>query len=76
MKLQVKLELFCCHLINRIFEAKHLEANFPTYEGRRKFEHKSFLKWIAEQNRESLEKLINYLNNKYMTLSLHDALPI
>lgn len=66
MKLQVKLELFCCHLINRIFEAKHLEANFPTYEGRRKFEHKLFLKWIAEQNRESLEKLINYLNNKYM----------
>lgn len=65
-KLRIKLELFCCHLINRIFEVKHLETNFPTYEGRRKFEHNSFLQWIAEQSQNSLEKLINYLNNKYM----------
>jgi hypothetical protein len=65
LKLKIKLELFCCHLINRIFETKHIEVNFATYKKR--LEHKGFLRWIEEQNREILEKTINYLNNKYMS---------
>lgn len=67
MKLRIKLELFSCHLINRIFEAKHIDANFPAYPNKKHFEHKSFLKWIEDQSRDTLEKTINYLNNKYMS---------
>lgn len=49
-KLQLKLELFCCHLINRVFEKEHIDLNFPNYK-RKLFEHKSFMKWIEEQSK-------------------------
>lgn len=54
--LQLKMILFCCHLINRIFEHKHIENNLPYYfeykkkhgsgKNERKLDVGNFLRWL------------------------------
>lgn len=65
LKLRIELELFCCHTINRVFEPKNLELNFPTYKHNKKFHHATFLEWVNQQNRFTLENTINALNSRY-----------
>lgn len=54
---KIKLRLFCCHMVNRIFDQNELELNFEYYTrwlkgsteapSQSKFDFRNFKKWVA-----------------------------
>ena len=73
---QIRLRLFCCHLINRVFEQKTINSNLAYYfnwkkrsqnENIRTFDCLSFRKWLNNENKQNLERNINILFDRYMS---------
>ena len=71
---KIKMRLFCCHMINRIFTRNQIGDNFPYFEkwlDKKKikyphcFDFVYFGKWILEENHEKLEKNINLLHKVF-----------
>jgi adenine-specific DNA methylase len=69
---QVKLGLFCCHLINRIFEKEYRSEIFTHYfewlkvaKRPGKFEFGSFREWIRSENPERLVQTVEAMNDKF-----------
>lgn len=71
---KIKMRLFCCHMINRIFIRKEIPNNFPHFINwlRTKgikyphtFDFIYFKKWILEETQENLERNISLLHKKF-----------
>jgi hypothetical protein len=68
------MRLFCCHMINRIFNRKEIANNFPHFIAWLKskgihyshtFDFVYFKKWILEESQDNLEKNISLLHRKF-----------
>lgn len=71
-KNQIKLKLFCCHVINRVFEKVYSHSLFKHYydwleEQKRvmKFNLSSFKEWIQVENPDKLIETVEIINNKF-----------
>jgi hypothetical protein len=71
---KIKLRLFCCHMINRIFNRKEAGDNFPYFNkwlAQRKiqyphaFDFHYFKQWIHEETQDNLEKNIALLHKTF-----------
>ncbi len=71
---KIKLRLFCCHMINRIFNRKEVGDNFPffvkwlhtkhiTYPN--VFDFHYFKQWIHDETQDNLEKNIGQLHKTF-----------
>lgn len=72
LRSQIKLELFCCHLINRIFEKEYRREIFVHYfdwlkaEAKdRKFAFATFRDWIKIENSDKLVQTVELMNEKF-----------
>lgn len=70
-KNKLKLKIFCCHMINRIFNQNELDFNFEWYVGwlaidprstQSKLDFSNFKKWIMCESKENLNKNITKLH--------------
>lgn len=68
------MRLFCCHMINRIFERKDLPKSFPYYFDWLKSEKISyphsfdfvyFKRWILEERQQNLSDNIQHLHKMF-----------
>ena len=68
---KIKIRLFCCHMINRIFDRADIEKNFPyfiSWQQRKKisypytFDFHYFKRWILEEDQENLGHNISHLH--------------
>lgn len=71
---KIKMRLFCCHMINRIFNRKEVKEHFPSfmnwlakkkYQYPHTFDMTYFKKWIYEETQENLEKNISLLHKTF-----------
>ena len=72
LRSQIKLQLFCCHLINRIFEKEYRKEIFVHYfdwlklsQRERKFSFVSFKEWIKVENSDRLVQTVETMNEKF-----------
>ena len=72
MKIRTKLKLFCCHIINRVFEKEHRKDLFAHYfnwqerNGRADFfELKFFKQWIETEKLKKVNETVEIINNKF-----------
>lgn len=71
---KIKMRLFCCHMINRIFNRKEIPDHFPFYVKWLKtrkidyphtFDFIYFKKWILEETQQNLERNIALLHKTF-----------
>jgi len=71
---KIKMRLFCCHMINRIFNRKEIADHFPFYVKWLKtkkidyphtFDFIYFKKWIFEETQQNLERNIALLHKTF-----------
>ena len=71
---KIKMRLFCCHMINRIFNRKEIPDHFPffikwlktkKYEYPHTFDFIYFKKWILEETQQNLERNIALLHKTF-----------
>lgn len=68
---QLKLKLFICHVINRVFNSEHNEGIFVHFDrysskiGGKEFSFKLFRKWIETEDPEKLVETVELMNAKY-----------
>lgn len=71
---KIKLRLFCCHMINRIFNRKEIGDYFQCYNKwllARKIQYPNafdfhyFKQWIHEETQENLERNIAHLHKTF-----------
>lgn len=77
MRNKIKLRLFCCHMINRIFDQNELELNFEGYVrwlknssealSSSKFDFRNFKKWVACESKENLDRNIVQLHKIFFS---------
>lgn len=72
LRSQVKLELFCCHLINRVFEKEYRKEIFIHYfewlkhtTKLKKFSFNTFKEWIKSENSDKLVQTVELVNEKF-----------
>jgi hypothetical protein len=68
------MRLFCCHMINRIFNRKEISDHFPFFikwlktkkiEYPHTFDFIYFKKWILEETQQNLERNIALLHKTF-----------
>lgn len=69
LRSQIKLQLFCCHLINRIFEKEYRKEIFGHYFDWLKLTHKekkfgfgTFKEWIRSDHPDKLVQTVELMN--------------
>jgi hypothetical protein len=75
LKNKIKMRLFCCHMINRIFDPTEIETNFQYYikwlvrNGLpyERFDFVNFKKWILSETKENLDKNIILLHKIFFS---------
>lgn len=72
LRSQIKLELFCCHLINRIFQKEYRREIFSHYfdwlrtvHREKKFSFVTFKEWIRNENSDKLVQTVELMNQKF-----------
>jgi hypothetical protein len=75
LKNKIKMRLFCCHMINRIFDPAETETNFQYYIKwlnrndlpYERFDFVNFKKWILSETKENLDKNIILLHKIFFS---------
>ena len=78
LKMQTKLKLFCCHVVNRVFEKEYRKDLFGHYfkwQSKRSkgevFEMKQFNDWIKEDKIQNIIETVEIINNKFYRKGAH-----
>lgn len=76
LKNKIKIRLFCCHMINRVFDRAEMDTNFEYYarwiksnglDGSGKYDFANFKRWILVENKENLDKNIHLLHKLFFS---------
>lgn len=72
VKNQMKLKLFCCHVINRVFDKMYVNELFKYYydwlcEKKKPltFNLKGLRGWIEEEKTEKIIETVEIINNRF-----------
>lgn len=76
LKNKIKLRLFCCHMINRIFDQNEIDSNFEYYirwlkgiqqDTNSKFDFRNFKRWVSTETKENLDRNIVLLHKIFFS---------